>query len=95
MDKIYSRPRLLLPKIKFNSFFNNKFNKNTKGKKNTIKRKITIIAIIFIIAITTMFKMLEGIDEIIVKQCEDEAKAIATRIVSLRVNGHLLFGVSA
>ena len=80
MDKIYSRPRLLLPKIKFNGI--NKFNKNfnDNNKKNKIKRKITTIAIILIIAFTTVFKMLDSIDKIIDKQCEDEAKSIATRV---------------
>ena len=81
MDKIYSRPRLLLPKIKFNrfnNFPNNRFNRNEKSSK--VRKKIITIVTILIIAVITMYKMMSSIDEIVDKQCEVQAKAIATRI---------------
>lgn len=82
MDKIYSRPRLLLPKIKFNRFnksHGNRFN-NYNNKNNKIKRKVSTIVVVLIIAFATVFKMLDSIDGIVDKQCETGAKSIATRI---------------
>lgn len=72
MDTIYSRPRIRMPKIsifKYNNSENDKF-----------KKKIFKIIVVLIIAIITMTKMLGSINVIVDKQCEAQAKSIATRI---------------
>ena len=77
MDKIYSRRRLKLPKIKISIF------KNSKDKINKkYKTKILKIIIIIFIALFTMIKMMESIDSIINKQCHIQAKTIATKIAN-------------
>lgn len=74
MDKIYSRRRLNLPKLKISIF--NKNNNSNKNKKYRILR----ISIIMVVAIITMTKMIEAINPIIDKQCKSLAKSVATRI---------------
>lgn len=71
MDKIYSRPRIRLPKIVLNR--GNKFN-NQKNKKI-----ITIITI-FIIAFSTVRIVLDATYPIFDTLCETKAKSIATMI---------------
>ena len=90
MDKIYSRPRLVIPKINV-SIFNNKYNKISKLKtdkdiiKNNIhniktKKKVISLIIIVIVAGLTMNRMLNSINEILEKQCKTQAKSIATKV---------------
>lgn len=74
MDKIYSRRRLNLPKLKISIF-----NKNNNSNKNK-KYRILKIFIIMVVAIITMTKMIEAINPIIDKQCKSLAKSVATRI---------------
>ena len=72
MDKIYSRKRIKLPKIKLENRFNKeKFNKRTKLMK---------IMLIFIIAVTVAVLIINAIEPIIDAQSEVRAKAIATKI---------------
>ena len=77
MDKIYSRKRLIIPKLNI-SIFHKK--KNNNFENNPKLKKILQILIIIIIAICTMSKIIEGINPIIDKQCETRAKSIATKI---------------
>ena len=81
MDKIYSRPRLLIPKIHisiFNKYSNNGNFKQFNDKK--IMKKILRILFVLLIAFITMLKMLDAINEIVDKQCKTQAKSIATKI---------------
>ena len=71
MDKIYSRPRIRLPKIVLNR--GNKFN-NRKNKK------IINIIIILIIAFSTVKIVLDAVYPIFDTLCETKAKSIATMI---------------
>lgn len=71
MDKIYSRPRIRIPRIVLNR--GNKFN-NQKNKK-----MITII-IILIIAFSTVKVVLDAVYPIFDTLCETKAKSIATII---------------
>lgn len=75
MDKIYSRKRLVIPKLNI-SIFHKK--NNTQNKQ--IATKILKLLIILIIAICTMSKIIQGITPIIDKQCQTKAKSIATKI---------------
>lgn len=77
MDKIYSRTRLIIPKLNISIFHKNK-NNNFQNKQ--IIGKILRIFIIILIAIVTMKKTIDGINPIIEKQCETAAKSIATKI---------------
>lgn len=70
MDKIYSRPRIRLPKIVYNNFSNPQ-----KNNKKPIKF-ITIITI----AIVTFTMAINSINPVFEKLCEDKAKSIATII---------------
>lgn len=71
MSKIYSRPRIKIPKIFISS----------KGNKEIIKkRKITKIFIIMIIAFSTVKIVLDAILPIYDTICKDKAKSIATMI---------------
>ena len=75
MNKIYSRPRIKLPKVKFR-----KFNFKENKKKNKIginKGKITII---IFIAILTVKLVLDAVYPIFDTLCESKAKSIATII---------------
>lgn len=70
-SKIYSRPRIRLPKI----FFANGGDKNLKRKQ-----KIARIFIIMVIAFSTVKIVLDAISPIFEALCEDKAKSIATII---------------
>lgn len=70
-SKIYSRPRIRLPKI----FFANGGDKNLKRKQ-----KISKIFIIMVIAFSTVKIVLDAILPIFDALCEDKAKSIATII---------------
>lgn len=71
MSKIYSRPRIRIPKI----FLSNIGDKNLKKKQ-----KITKIFIIMIIAFSTIKIVLDAILPIFETICKDKAKSIATII---------------
>lgn len=72
MDTIYSRKRIRLPKIIYKKFnFSNMPNKNKKNIKF-----ITIL----VIAILTFTMIINSINPIFEKLCEDKAKSIATII---------------
>ncbi len=71
MSKIYSRPRIRIPKI----FLANIGDKNLKKKQ-----KITKIFIIMIIAFSTVKIVLDAILPIFDTLCKDKAKSIATII---------------
>lgn len=73
MDKIYSRKRIILPKINISIF-----NKSFKNNLQTIKC-IKIIVIVAI-AITTANQIIKAIEPVMDKQCITIAKGIATRI---------------
>ena len=68
-SKIYSRPRIRLPKI----FFSNGGDKSLKRKQ-----KIAKIFIIMVIAFSTVKIVLDAISPIFEALCEDKAKSIAT-----------------
>ena len=71
MSKIYSRPRIRIPKIFL----------STSGDKNfRRKQKITKIFIIMIIAFSTVKIVLDAILPIFDTLCKDKAKSIATII---------------
>ena len=71
MSKIYSRPRLRIPKI----FLSNGGDKNFRKKQ-----KITKIFIIMVIAFSTVKIVLDAILPIFDTLCKDKAKSIATII---------------
>lgn len=74
MDKIYSRKRIILPKLTFLY----KRGKNTpENKRITKKLKITTIIIIAMIVAVYIMK---SISPIVDKQCINIAKSIATKI---------------
>jgi len=70
MDKIYSRKRIILPKIN-RTFFNKKSKKDGKI--------IRIFTIIFIAVITANI-IIKSINPIIEKNCETIAKGVATKV---------------
>ena len=70
-SKIYSRPRIRIPKL----FFSNNGDKNLKRKQ-----KIAKIFIIMVIAFSTVKIVLDAISPIFDSLCEDKAKSIATII---------------
>lgn len=74
MDKIYSRKRLIIPKANISIFY-----KDNK-ENNKIVIKLLKIFIIITIAISTFNKIVEAIEPIIEKQCQINAKSIATKI---------------
>lgn len=69
MSKIYSRPRIKLPKVKIGKI---------KNKEKT--RKIALIVIILIIAITTQRLIFKAILPSFYTLCESRAMSIATKI---------------
>lgn len=71
MSKIYSRPRIKIPKI---------FIANARDKNFRKKQKIAKIFIIMVIAFSTIKIMLDAISPIFDTLCEDKAKSIATII---------------
>lgn len=74
MYKIYSRRRLLIPKLNISIF-----NKNN-NKDNKIKVKILKITTIILISTFTFMRIIESITPIMDKQCQNIAKAVATKI---------------
>ena len=77
MSKIYSRPRIKLPKFYFREF-NFKGNKNNNDNKiNRNKGKITLV---IFIAIITAKIVLDAVYPIFDTLCESKAKSIATII---------------
>ena len=70
-SKIYSRPRIRIPKL----FFSNDGDKNLKRKQ-----KIAKIFMIMVIAFSTVKIVLDAISPIFDALCEDKAKSIATII---------------
>ena len=77
MNKIYSRPRIKLPKFYFREF-NFKENKNNNDNKiNRNKGKITLV---IFIAIFTAKIVLDAVYPIFDTLCESKAKSIATII---------------
>lgn len=70
MSKIYSRPRIRIPKIFISNIGNNKINKN--------KQKIAKIFIIMIIAFSTVKLVLDAILPIFDTLCKNRAKSVAT-----------------
>lgn len=71
MSKIYSRPRIRIPKI---------FLSNVGDKSFRKKQKITKIFIIIVIAFSTVKIVLDAILPIFDSLCKDKAKSIATII---------------
>lgn len=72
MSKIYSRPRIRIPKIFISNIGNNKIDKN--------KQKIAKIFIIMIIAFSTVKLVLDAILPIFDTLCKNRAKSVATII---------------
>ena len=70
MYKIYSRPRLRLPKV-----IQNRGNNNKK-----ISKKMATIIIILVIAFSTMKYVLDAVSPIFDTLCESKAKSIATTV---------------
>lgn len=70
MYKIYSRPRLTLPKVI----------RNRKDNEKKISKKIVTIIIILIIAFSTMKYILDAVNPIFDTLCESKAKSIATTV---------------
>ena len=79
MGKIYSRPRIKLPKIRWNRgnipYHKGMNNLNINSKK---ARKIIKIMLILIIAFSTVKLVLDAVLPIFDTLCEDKAKSIAT-----------------
>ncbi|MCI6266695.1 MAG: hypothetical protein MR598_07630 [Erysipelotrichaceae bacterium] len=71
MYKIYSRPRIRIPKFLFHKKNNKEFEK---------KRKFIKLILIFIIAFTTVKIILDAVLPIFDTLCENKAKSIATII---------------
>lgn len=74
MDKIYSRLRIRIPKIKM--FFS--FNENNNKFNNLKLRKISKISTIIIIAIIVFYTIINAIYPIFEMQCSNKAKEIST-----------------
>lgn len=74
MDKIYTRKRIKLPKIRYVGF--------NLGKNRAKKRLVFNMAVILGIAIVTLFLIINSISPIIDKVCADAAKAKATIVTN-------------
>lgn len=74
MDKIYSRPRIRLPKIYVAN--------NNRGIKSSKVKKISTIIAIMTIAIIEFGFILNSITPIFEKLCTDKAKGVATMITN-------------
>lgn len=72
MDKIYSRKRVIIPKVFIG--------KDLKGNQNIRKIRLLKIAVIFIIAICSMIWIINNINPIINKLCLDVSKKEATLV---------------
>lgn len=77
MDKIYSRRRIIIPKLNISVF--RKAKNSYRGQKKSLAKLLKII-IIFSIAILVASKMINAITPIMDKQCQNIAKSIATKI---------------
>ncbi len=75
MDKIYSRPRIKIPRLKIG-----KWHINGNKEKNTKVKKMTIFVVILIIAFGTMKFVLNAIMPIFDNLCTNKAESIATTI---------------
>ena len=73
MDKIYSRTRIKIPKIKIN-----KVRGRGNKQRNTKTKKMTIILVILIISFCTMKFVLNAIMPIFDNLCTNRAESIAT-----------------
>lgn len=71
MDKIYSRKRIRLPKIKYN---------NEYKKNNSRNKKMLTVIVIFLIAFLVASGIIRSIEPVINKQCVYYAKSIATKV---------------
>ena len=71
MDKIYSRKRIRLPKIKY---------KNEYRKNNSRNKKMLTVIVIFLIAFLVASGIIRSIEPVINKQCVYYAKSIATKV---------------
>lgn len=71
MDKIYSRPRIKIPKVVING---------VKKQNNPKFRKIGTILIVLIIAFTVLKVSLDAVSPIFDTICENRAKSIATTV---------------
>lgn len=78
MTKIYSRPRIRIPKLKLNRISKSNFSKNEFY--NDKKKRIRRIILIFIIAFSTAKLVLDAVLPIFDNICESKAKSIATMI---------------
>lgn len=81
MHKIYSRPRIIIPKIRINSKSYLKTNKGN-GETNNKKRKVIEIFFVLIIAFSTLKLVLDAVLPIFDTLCEDKAKSIATIVLN-------------
>ena len=79
MHKIYSRPRIKIPKIRLSSFKDNKRSSNINNFKKINSNKLKII-IIVTIAMFTVRTILGEVYPIFDTLCESKAKSIATII---------------
>lgn len=79
MHKIYSRPRIKIPKIRLSSFKDNKRSSNINNFKKINSNKLKII-IIVTIAMFTVRTILGAVYPIFYTLCESKTKSIATII---------------
>ena len=84
MEKIYSRKRLIIPKIQFRGL-NKPINNNHNNKNNTTIFKLFKTFIIVIIAVGIANKLINSIDETLEIMCTSLAKATATEIVNKEI----------
>ena len=78
MTKIYSRPRIKIPKFRINKVSKYNFNKN-EFYRNKKKRMVKTI-VVLIIAFSTAKLVLDAVLPIFDNICENKAKSIATMI---------------
>lgn len=78
MHKIYSRPRIRIPKIVFQHKSRFRKRRYNNFVKNTNSKKIVKIIIILIIAFSTAKVILDAILPIFNNLCENKAKSIAS-----------------
>lgn len=83
MDKIYSRKRFLIPKLKGkeNIFISGSSWNNNKKQINKLEnKKLVVFIIIVIIAVFVANKIIKTINPIMDSMCIDMAKSIETKI---------------
>lgn len=77
IDKIYSRKRIVIPKLNLNKINNYKnYNKKSENRKKSFFKVIVILIIEIIVA----RNIVNAINPIIKRQCSNQAKSIATII---------------